>query len=97
MNFIAVKDLKKPRAVGEMLRREGELLLMNNGRPMAILINVEDQADPQIMLDAVRDARSRVALSRIRVAARRGGAADMPMAEIEREIQATRRERRVQR
>jgi hypothetical protein len=66
MNFIAVKDLKKPRSVREMLRKEGELLLLNNGRPMAILLDVGEHADPQAMLDAVRDARSRQALCRIR-------------------------------
>ena len=94
MNFIAVKDLKKLRAVRELLHREGELLLMNNGRPMAILLDVADQTDPQALLDAVRDARSRLALSRVREAARRSGAANMSVQDIEREIGQARAERR---
>jgi hypothetical protein len=94
MNYIAVKDLKKPRAVREMLRREGELLLMNNGRPMAILLDVDERSDPQDMLDAVRDARSRVALTRVREAARKIGSARMSLQAIEREIRLARAQRR---
>ncbi len=66
MNFVSIKDLKKPRNVRDRLRKEGELLLMNNGRPVAIMLDVADESDPQDMLDAVREARSRQALSRIR-------------------------------
>lgn len=94
MNFIAVKDLKAPRGVRERLRNEGELLLMNNGKPMALLLDVGQQDDPQLMLDAVRDARSRMALSRIREAARRRGTAGMSLESIEKEIKLARADRR---
>lgn len=94
MNYLAVKDLKTPRLVRERLRREGELLLMNNGKPMALLLDVDQQSDPQAMLDAVRDARSRLALSRVRDAARRSGAAEMSPARIEQEIRQVRSNRR---
>ena len=94
MNYLAVKDLKTPRLVRERLRKEGELLLMNNGKPMALLLDVTQQDDPQALLDAVRDARSRLALSRIREMARRSGAADMSMNEIEQEIKLVRADRR---
>jgi hypothetical protein len=94
MNYIAVKDLKAPRMVRERLREEGELLLMNNGKPMALLLDVGQQDDPQTMLDAVRDARSRMALSRVREAARRSGAAGLSANQIEREINQARAERR---
>ena len=56
MDYIAVKDLKRPRFVREKLHDEGELLLMNNGRPMAILLDVDEQSDPHVLIDAVRDA-----------------------------------------
>lgn len=94
MNYLAVKDLKAPRLVRERLREEGELLLMNNGKPMALLLDVNQQDDPQTMLDAVRDARTRLALSRVRDAARRAGTADMSADEIERQIKLVRAERR---
>ena len=94
MNFIAVKDLKTPRLVRERLRKEGELLLMNNGKPMALLVNVGPEEDALALVESVRDACSRLALSRVRAAARRSGAARMTMAEIDGEIKRARVERR---
>jgi hypothetical protein len=94
MDYLAVKDLKTPRMVRERLREEGELLLLNNGKPMALLLHVDQDDDPQTLLDAVKDARSRLALSRIREAARRSGAASLSAEQVEREIRAARAERR---
>lgn len=94
MNLLAVKDLKTPRLVRERLRQAGELLLMNNGKPMALLLDMDPQDDPQTLLDAVRDARSRVALTRVREAARRNGTANLSIAAIDREIQQARAARR---
>ena len=39
MRFIAVNELKSPRALRERLRKERELLLTNSGKPMAIMLN----------------------------------------------------------
>ena len=94
MNYLAVKDLKTPRLVRERLRQEGELLLMNNGKPMALLLDVDPQEDPQVMLDAVRDARSRLALTRVRESARRSGTANLSMEAIDQEIKKARADRR---
>lgn len=94
MNLIAIKDLKRPRRLKERLQVEKELLLTSDGRPVAVLLHVGTSEDPEGMLQAVRDARSRLALSRVREAARRSGAAKMTPAEIEREIAAVRAARR---
>ena len=67
---------------------------MNNDKPMALPPDVDQQNDPQAMLDAVRDARSRLALSHIRETARSNGAAGMSMDAIDREIKLTRAGRR---
>ncbi len=93
MGFIAIKDLKTPRMVRDRLRREGELLLMNNGKPMALLLNIEPDEDALALIESTREARSRLALSRIREAARRSGVADFTMDEIDREIAQARNER----
>jgi len=93
MNFIAVKDLKSPRQVRAQLRREGELLLMNNGKPMALLLDIGPDDDAFAMVESAREARSRLALSRVREAARQSGAAALTPAEIEREITQARAER----
>jgi antitoxin (DNA-binding transcriptional repressor) of toxin-antitoxin stability system len=97
MNLIAIKDLKQPRRLKERLRAEKELLLTSDGRPVAVLLDVAAPADAQRTLEAVREARSRLALSRIREAARLSGAAEMTPAEIAREIASARAARRARR
>lgn len=94
MNFIAVKDLKAPRQMRAQLRREGELLLMNNGKPIALMLDIGPEDDALAMVESTREVRSRLALSRVREAARHSGAAVLAPAEIEREIAQTRAERR---
>lgn len=93
MNFIAVKDLKTPRKVRASLQREGELLLMNNGKPMALLLDIGPDDDALALVESAREARSRLALSRVREAARQSGAAAMTSEEIDREIAQARAER----
>ena len=97
MDYLSVKDLKSPRLVREQLRQAGELLLLNNGKPMALMLDLGENENPQTMLDAVHDARSRLAFSRIRDATRRNGAAKISMRDIDREIQLVRAERKASR
>ena len=97
MNYLAVKDLKAPRYVRETLGKYGEVMVMNNGRPMALMLDIGADEDPSALLDAVHEARGRLALSRIREAARRKGSAKMTLAEINAEIAVARRERAVKR
>ena len=42
MDYIAVKDLKSPLLVREKLAQYGEVLVTNNGRPMAVMVPVAD-------------------------------------------------------
>ena len=97
MKLIAIQDLKQPRRLKERLLAEKELLLTSDGRPVAVLVNVDASEDPETMIQSIRDARSRLALSRVRAAAARGGAARLSLAEINREIAATRQARRASR
>jgi hypothetical protein len=94
MDYIAVNELKRPRAVRERLAASEEMLLTNNGRPMAVLLYIDEEDDPEDVLMAARDARSQIALRRIRERARRTGAAKLSAGEIDAEIAAARRERR---
>ena len=93
MNYLAVKDLKAPRYVRETLAHYGEVMVMNNGRPMALMLDIGPGEDSSALLTAVHEARGRLALSRIREAARRKGSAGMSLAGINAEIAAARRER----
>jgi len=94
MNLIAIADLKQPRRLKERLREERELLLTSDGRPVAVMAHLEAGDDPEVMLRLVRDARSRLALSRVREAAARTGASRLTLADINREVAKSRAERR---
>jgi antitoxin (DNA-binding transcriptional repressor) of toxin-antitoxin stability system len=97
VKLIAIQDLKQPRQLKERLRAEQELLLTSDGRPVAVLVNVDPSEDPETIIRSIRDARSRLALSRVREAAARSGSARLSLVEINREIAATRKARQAPR
>jgi len=94
MKLIAIQDLKQPRQLKERLRAEKELLLTSDGRPVAVLVNVDASEDPEAVIQCIRDSRSRLALSRIREAASHSGTAKMTPEQINREIAVVRKSRR---
>jgi hypothetical protein len=94
MDYIAVNELKRPRAIRERLAASEEMILTSNGRPMAVLMYVDAEDDPEDVLNAAREARSQIALRRIRERARRAETAGMSDREIDRVIATARRERK---
>jgi hypothetical protein len=90
MNYLAIKDLKSPCRVRETLAEYGSAWVTNNGKPMALLIDLEEGETPEQLCAAVRAARARSALSSLREAARRNGSATLSPAGIEVEIRAAR-------
>ena len=94
MNLIAIKDLKQPRRLKERLDAEKELLLTSDGRPVAVLVHVDPGEDPEAVIRSIRDARSRLALTRIREAAAGQGSSGLSLADINREVRAVRASRR---
>jgi antitoxin (DNA-binding transcriptional repressor) of toxin-antitoxin stability system len=94
MHLIAIKDLKQPRLLKQRLRAEKELLLTSDGRPVAVLVDIGPAEDPEGVIQAIRDSRSRLALSAARDAARRAGTSGMTMRDIEREIASARKARK---
>jgi len=93
MNYLAVKDLKAPKLVRETLLAYGTALVTNNGKPMAMLVNLAEGENPDQLAEAIRMARARLALSDLRTASRRHGTAAMTLDEINTEIHAARNER----
>ncbi len=83
MNLIAIHQLKSPRSLKERLKREGELVLTTNGKPVAIILDLPEGEDPEEALDSVRAARSQLALRRLRQTARKGGKDKMSPREIQ--------------
>lgn len=88
MNFYTVRDLRTtPKAIWENLTDDGEVVITNNGKPTAIMIDISD-GNFEETLKAVRQAKAMIAFNMMRKkAADRGFMSDE---EIEAEINAAR-------
>ena len=94
MNYLAVKDLKAPKLVRETLATYGTAIVTNNGKPMAMLVDLAEGENPDQLAEAIRLARAHLALSELRTASRRNGTDTMTLDEINAEIHAARAERK---
>jgi len=92
MEFLNVREFRTyPKRVWEKLAKQGEIVVTNNGRPTALMLNIEN-GDYDDLARAIRQARAMIALNSIRAeAAERGFLSDE---EIEAEIEEYRREKR---
>ena len=88
MNFYTVRDLRTtPKSLWEHLVADGEVVITNNGRPTAIMLDIADGSFEET-LKAVRQAKAMIAFNAMRTkAAAKGYMSDE---EIEAEISATR-------
>jgi len=84
MKMVSTHELKAARKLRESLAREHELLVTNNGRPMALMLELAPDEDPEAALAAAREARTRRALSRVRQASRDAGSYKYDLDEINR-------------
>jgi hypothetical protein len=94
MNYLAIKDLKAPKLVRETLAKYGTALVTNNGKPMALLVDLLEGESPEALSDALRLARARLAISDLRAASRRNGTDTLTADQIDAEIRSSRKRRR---
>jgi antitoxin (DNA-binding transcriptional repressor) of toxin-antitoxin stability system len=94
MKFITIKDLRSSTAqLRKDLEAEREVVVTANGRPFAVMTRVDpDGVEDEIL--AIRRARARAALSRMRAKAKADGLDRLTMDEIDAIIAKARRERR---
>jgi len=91
MKFITVRDLRTtPAQVWKELPGEQEIVITNNGKPIALLTPLSD-ADMEDTVTAVRRARAFAALKKIRGLAMKAGLSEMTMDEINEEIRQYRK------
>ena len=90
MNFYTVRDLRTtPKSLWETLSAEGEVVITNNGKPTALLVDIAD-ASFEETVKAIRQAKAMLAFNSMRSrAAAKGFLTDE---EIEAEIAAARQE-----
>ena len=94
MKFVTVRDFRtKPAQIWRELPEEQEIVITNNGKPIALLTPLND-TDLEDTLTAVRRARAANALKRIRESAVKSGLSTMTMEEINKEIQDYRKSKR---
>ncbi len=93
MKFITVRDLRlTPGKVWKRLRKENELVVTSNGKPVAILCGV-DSDNLEDGLVALRRARAQMAVSAMRKSAAERGLDKIKPDEINELIRRTRRSR----
>lgn len=90
MNFYTVRDLRTtPKSIWDNLSADGEVIITNNGKPTALMIDITDGSFEET-LKAVRQAKAMIAFNSMRQKAAQSGY--MSEEEIEAEISAARQE-----
>jgi len=93
MDSLTIRELRnRPGAAQEELSRRGELLLTNNGKPVAVMLAVDGSTLGET-LEVLRRARGQLALGKLRRQAAVQGLDKLTYAEIDEEIRQARRER----
>jgi prevent-host-death family protein len=94
MKFITVRDLRTtPAQVWKALPEEQEIVITNNGKPIALLTPLTD-TDLEDTLASVRRARAINAVKKMQAVAVAEGISGMTMEDIDQEIQAYRKTRK---
>ncbi len=90
MKFMSAREFRvNTGTMRRDLNRDEEVVLTANGRPFAIVSAVRPESF-DLELRAIRGARAKVALERVRASAVLAGTADLPMTEIDAIIADTR-------
>ena len=91
MNFYTVRDLRTtPKSIWENLSADGEVVITNNGKPTALMLDITDGSFEET-IKAIRQAKAVIAFNSMR--AKAASAGYMTDQEIEAEIAAVRRDR----
>jgi PHD/YefM family antitoxin component YafN of YafNO toxin-antitoxin module len=93
MKFLSTRELRNRPGYVRNLARKDDLVLTANGKPIAILLGVEED-ELEETARAVRQAKAQLALSRLRKQAARRGTDRMSASAINAEIRAVRSRRK---
>ena len=94
MNFVSFRELRTSTGkINDMLADNGKIVVTSNGKPKAIMLQVNDNNFEET-LALINQIKLTRAISNIRATARRNGASEMTLDEINAEIQAARKEKR---
>lgn len=93
MKFVSVRDLRlKPKKIWKLAKEEKDLVITANGRPVAILTGTDEESFEE-QLNAIRRARTLLALESVQAESVRKGTHQISREQIDDEIRAARRDR----
>ncbi len=91
MKMITIRELRtRPSKVWKDLKKETDLVVTNNGKPVAILTSADEQSLEE-RLDQARELRALRAVVKIQKASVESGRSKMTDLEIQHEIRKVRR------
>lgn len=94
MNFYTVRDLRThPREVWEKLADGNEVIITNNGKPSALMIEIDDENFEDVLAE-LRQVKAMRAVNKLRLSSIQKGKSEMSLAEIDAEISKARREKK---
>ena len=94
MNFYTVRDLRtQPREIWKKLSETHELIITNNGKPNALMLEIDDE-NMEDVLASVRQSMAMRATNKLRLTSLMNGNSRMTAEEIELEIAEVRKERK---
>ena len=73
MGYCSVRDLRNAKKeVWDNLEKEGELIVLNNGKPRALIFDVNNE-NIDMMIKAVRQAKAMISFNKMREKAQNSG------------------------
>jgi hypothetical protein len=94
MEFLSVREFTAfPRKTKETLKRNGKIVLTNNGKPSMLVFDIAGQ-DFENLIDTLNRAEAMRLFEDIQMQAVRGGLNSMSMDEIDAEVAAQRRKKK---
>jgi antitoxin (DNA-binding transcriptional repressor) of toxin-antitoxin stability system len=94
MNFYSVRDLRThPREIWEKLTESHEVIITNNGKPSALMIEIDGENLEDVLV-SLRQSMAMRAVNKLRLSAIQSGRADMSSEEIDAEILKVRKEKK---
>jgi len=93
MKFLSIRELRSSTAqLKEMLAGDGKIVLTTNGKPTALMIEVNENSFEDVLVD-IRAAQARRAIRQLQEHSVREGLDHLTLDEINEEIAAARREK----
>ncbi len=93
MEYLSVRDLRTSKEVWQRLKQDGEMVVTNNGKPIAVMLNV-DGFDLDERLKAIRRAEAFELMREMQLQSVRNRTDSLSMEEIDAEIRLYREEKK---